>query len=90
MKSRYWAGLGLGVVAAIASCSDEPLKCGPGTTREGDECVIPTDRQSTAGASNSDGKGPITNGNGDAAGSAGDHADTGAGGDRDWSGGAGG
>jgi hypothetical protein len=91
MKSWYWAGLGLGVVAVIASCSDEPLRCGPGTAREGNECVIP--RQPSAGANNSGGSGAIPNGAGKggydaAAGSAGDHSDVGMGGDPDPSGGA--
>jgi len=85
MKRWYWAGLGVTVVA-IASCSDEPLRCGPGTARKGNECLVQGQPAHNAGGSNSGNSGD-GNSAGDDTGSAGDHSD-GAGGDSESSGGA--
>ncbi|HEX2669304.1 MAG TPA: hypothetical protein VHM25_00450 [Polyangiaceae bacterium] len=82
MKRWYWAGLGVTAVA-IASCSDEPLRCGPGTARKGNECLGLGSAHS--GGSTGNGAGGTSAG-GDA-GSAGDHSD-GTGGDPDSNGGA--
>lgn len=84
MKSWYWAGLGVAVIA-IASCSDDTLRCGPGTVRKGGECVRQS--SSSAGSSNSGTDGAGT-GNTVDMGSAGDRADDGAGGDKGSSAGA--
>src|SRR6185369_8774629 len=70
MKRWYWAGLAAAVVV-IASCSDEPLRCGPGTARKGNECLVQGQAAHNGGASNSTGN---SAGSGDEAGSAGDHS----------------
>ena len=83
MKRWYWAGLGVTVVA-IASCSDEPLRCGPGTARKGNECSVQGQPAHNAGGSANSAAGNSAD---DEGGSAGDHSD-GAGGNFESSGGA--
>ncbi len=78
MKRWYWAGLGVTVVA-IASCSDEPLRCGPGTARKGNECSVKGQPAHNAGGSGNSAAGNSAD---DEGGRAGDHSD-GAGGNSD-------
>lgn len=78
MKSRYWAGLVLGV-AAVASCDDDGVRCGVGTAREGDVCLPKDGAGFSAAPGNSDGNGEDAGKGGSAAASS---ADAGMGGDR--------
>lgn len=89
MKRWYWVGLAATVVA-IASCGDEPLRCGPGTARKGNECLVQGQPAHSAGGSKSADNSPDGSvDNGGDTGSAGDRSD-GTGGISDASGGAGG
>ena len=94
MKSWYWAGLGLGVVAAASCTNSDLVRCGVGTVLAGNECVPKSGAAHSAGSGNAVGNGTdVQAGKGstsDDAGSAGDRADAGASGEPEPSAGAGG
>jgi len=77
MKSWCLVGLGLGIVAAASCTNSDLVRCGPGTTLDGNECV-PSAGPGYAGASNGNDAGK-----GGEVGSAGDHAQAGTGGEPD-------
>ena len=84
MKSLYWAGLGLMVVALSASCSssDSPsATCGQGTMLQGNQCVASAAGTQNGGGGSSDSGGGSGKGGRTEAGGAGANVDAGTGGE---------